>query len=36
MELDSYSAQYRFGDNEPYVLERMNKYYKYMLIKWIK
>ena len=35
MELDAYSTQYRFGDNEPYVLERMNKYYKYMLqSKW--
>lgn len=36
IELDAYSTQYRFGDKESYVLERMNKYYKYMLSKWIR
>ena len=36
MELDAYSAQYRFGDNQPYVSERVNKYYSAMLSKWTK
>ncbi|QSB26181.1 hypothetical protein [Flavobacterium sp. CLA17] len=36
MELDAYSSQYRFGDNQSYVLERMDSYYKIMLNKWIK
>ena len=36
MELDAYCAQYRFGDNQPYVSERVNKYYSAMLNKWTK
>ncbi|HEU4496925.1 MAG TPA: RHS repeat-associated core domain-containing protein, partial [Flavobacterium sp.] len=36
MELDAYSAQYRFGDNQPYVSERINKYYSNMLNIWKK
>nr|WP_232505679.1 RHS repeat-associated core domain-containing protein [Flavobacterium crassostreae] len=36
MELDAYSAQYRFGDNQPYVLSRMNQNYHNMLNFWAK
>lgn len=36
MELDAYSAQYRFGDNQPYVLSRMNQNYHSMLNFWAK
>ncbi len=36
MELDAYSAQYRFGDNQSYVSQRINKYYNAMLKIWAK